>query len=367
MNKKAAVITAYNPYNFKGGIETYTIQLLALLKDFNIDIDLYCIDMIEKGLNLHNEFVGRMYLLGRKVNASAHRYDFIIANSFYGFGCFPPKGKVFNIFHSTHIGFSEGIKGVIPPVTYFELRYLYGELLESVSGFDRIKIAVSENIRDELKNNYGFEDVKVINNCIDTSAFSKTDKYKARRKLGIPSEAYVGLNVGRWDITKGSDILEGVMRSAGASNVFWVVVPGTGTDRTMVPPLDNIMVFDHIEHEKMSEVYNAADFVLFTSRYESFGYVIIEALACGVPVITTNVGVAKTIYRHEPFRKLLLPDLKQENSIIVESCIEKLNLLRDDETLRELISSEGRSLIEKNFNLSRWRHEMSRVIGISKI
>lgn len=50
MNKKAAVITAYNPYNFKGGIETYTVQLLALLKDYNIDTDIYFIDMIERGV-----------------------------------------------------------------------------------------------------------------------------------------------------------------------------------------------------------------------------------------------------------------------------------------------------------------------------
>lgn len=250
MNKKAAIITAYNPYDFKGGIETYTIQLLTLLKDYNIDTDVYCIDMVEKGLGLYNEFVDRMYLLGKKLRASAQKFDLIIANSFYGFGCFPPSGKIINIFHSTHIGFAEGIKDVVAPVTCFELRYLYGELLESISGFDRKKIAVSENVRDELTKYYGFDNIKIINNSIDTSVFIKTDKDEARRNLGIPIEAYIGLYVGRWDITKGCDILEGVMKSAVAPDIYWVIVPGTGTDREVVPTFENVKVFDHIEYKK---------------------------------------------------------------------------------------------------------------------
>lgn len=365
MNKKAAIITAYDPHKFKGGIEVFTLQLLALLKDHNIDADIFTIEEIGNEYKLHNSFVGRLYALGRKLYDSHLKYDFIISNSYYGFGCFPSKGKAFNIYHSTHAGFSEGIKAVVPPVTYLELKHLYGELLESSSGFNRDIIAVSENVADELKRYYGFENVRVINNGIDTSVFSPSDKLKAKKNVGIPENAYVGLYVGRWDLTKGSDILEAVMTSQKASDIYWLVVAGTGTDMEMLPKLHNIKVFEHIEHEKMPEVYNAADFVVFPSLYESFGYVIIEALACGVPVITTKVGVAKAIYRHEPFRQILLPDFKQGRKIIIDSCSEKISLLREDENLIKKISLEGRALVEKQFSLSRWRQEMRAHLGIS--
>lgn len=76
------------------------------------------------------------------------------------------------------------------------------------------------------------------------------DKKEARRNLGIPPEGYIGLNVGRWDITKGCDILEGVMRSAEASSVYWVVVAGTGSDRNIIPSFQNVRGFDHIQTRK---------------------------------------------------------------------------------------------------------------------
>lgn len=119
-------------------------------------------------------------------------------------------------------------------------------------------------------------------------------------------------------------------------------------------------VLTTFKQEKMPELYNVADFVLFPSRYESFGYVIVEAMSYGVPVITGEVSVAKTIYQSEPFRRLLLPDFNQPKDIIINSCIEKLELLREDEKFRTMVSSEGRELVEKSFNIHRWREEISK-------
>lgn len=151
MNKKAAIITAFDPFAFKGGIETYTAQLVDLLKSHNVESDIYHIGLVNKDHGFHNDYLGKLYLTGKEVLEDDKDYDFIIANAFYGLSYFPPRVKTYNIFHLTHMGFAEKIKDVVPPYQYLEWNLLWGELSESVSGYDRIKIAVSESVKDELK------------------------------------------------------------------------------------------------------------------------------------------------------------------------------------------------------------------------
>jgi D-inositol-3-phosphate glycosyltransferase len=52
-----------------------------------------------------------------------------------------------------------------------------------------------------------------------------------------------------------------------------------------------------VEHTRMPFLYNAADVVVIPSRYESFGLVALEAMACGTPVVATPVGVMDRIIR----------------------------------------------------------------------
>jgi glycosyltransferase involved in cell wall biosynthesis len=47
--------------------------------------------------------------------------------------------------------------------------------------------------------------------------------------------------------------------------------------------------------KEVEEILAAADFSVLSSRYETFGTVVIESLACGVPVVATNVGIAGTV------------------------------------------------------------------------
>lgn len=60
----------------------------------------------------------------------------------------------------------------------------------------------------------------------------------------------------------------------------------------------------------MADAYAAADCVLFPSRYEACSYVVLEALACGVPLLTTKVGWIPTLLGGVPEYETLcvLPD-----------------------------------------------------------
>jgi len=362
IKRRAAIITAFDPFAFKGGIETFTIHLISLLESYGVKADLYHTGMVNSMRGFSNDLIGRAYSLGRKLLRMDEQYDLIIANSFYGLGYFPPKIKTVNVYHSSHIGFAESQKAIIPHHVYLEWKVLCGELCEMVSGFDRLKIAVSESVRDELQHYYGFKDVEVVPHGIDTKTFSKYDKASVRADWGIPQDVFTGLYVGRWDDTKGSSITaEVIKRSPG---LMWVLIVGTGSDRDMLPKGDNVRVIEQVDHERMGKIYSAADFMLFPSRYEAFGYVIIEAMACELPVITSNVGIAQTIYKMEPFCGLLLPDFKEGPENIVSSAISKIGVLRSDTERRSSLGLESRKVVMERYSIDRWSDRMSEVLGL---
>ena len=52
-----------------------------------------------------------------------------------------------------------------------------------------------------------------------------------------------------------------------------------------------------VDYDKLPDYYNAADVCVFPSYYESFGLVPLESLACGTPVVATDVGDLRNIIR----------------------------------------------------------------------
>ncbi|MCC6346201.1 MAG: glycosyltransferase family 4 protein, partial [Nitrospirales bacterium] len=123
-------------------------------------------------------------------------------------------------------------------------------------------------------------------------------------------------------------------------------------------------LFEEVESEALAELYSAADFLLFPSLYEGFGYVVAEALACGLPVLSTRVGIAREIFDREPFRLLSLPDWSEGREVILSSCAGKLELLRGNPLLREEVAKAGRRVVEGEYSLSLWRTRMAEALEL---
>lgn len=135
-------------------------------------------------------------------------------------------------------------------------------------------------------------------NAIDPTEFEPLPMSVARRKLGLDPDAQYGLFVGRLTTQKGIKyLLDAVERLGVETDLTLLLVYSGASDRqkqmieTQIANLDiedQIEMIGSIDHDQMSNYYNAADFCVFPSTSEGFGVVVLEAMACGTPVIASK-------------------------------------------------------------------------------
>jgi len=165
-------------------------------------------------------------------------------------------------------------------------------------------ICISEMVKQEVLQHYCLPEhkLRVIYNGIDTDAFHPDLKQHApqiRAQHGIPDRASVFLFVGSGFRRKGLPTLLEAMRTM-PSDAHLLVV---GRDKEMPrfmrqsnrPPLGGRIHFAGGQKD-VRPYYGAADALVFPTLYEPFGNVVLEAMASGLPVITsTKSGGAEIV------------------------------------------------------------------------
>ncbi len=187
---------------------------------------------------------------------------------------------------------------------------------------------------------------------VDLNVFtpgSDLERRDARQMLspdGLPTLLFVG----RLDPIKGIDLLlESVAQMQTQARL--VVVGGNpqGGDpeverlRSRATELgigERVDFPGAVPHAELSTYYRGVDALVVTSRYESFGLVAVEALACGTPVVAARVGGLPSIVRDD------------ENGMLVnwrspDAFAESLDLLLANEELRTRLQQQARPSVER--------------------
>lgn len=177
----------------------------------------------------------------------------------------------------------------------------------------------------------------VIPNAIDNTLFYPRDKKECRRRLGVNDEDFLVGYVGQFTPRKGTLRLNDALKRLCDKNIKAFFL-GKGPD---VPDYDGIIHCGTVMHDLLPEYLSAADVFVLPTQNEGCCNAIIEALACGLPVISSNL----------PFNWDVL---EESNSIMVDpnkvdEIAGAIRRLKDDNFLRIKLS---KGALEKAENLT---------------
>ena len=160
--------------------------------------------------------------------------------------------------------------------------------------------AVSNNLRDETYKTFTIQkDIQVIYNFVDVQRFTRKP-IDAFKKVIAPNGERILLHASNFrKLKRVQDVVKIFyeVRKEIPSKLLFV---GDGPERQVAEELGRSLgVFEEMrfvgKQEQMEDILAIADLFLLPSEYESFGLAALEAMAAGVPVISTNAGGLKEI------------------------------------------------------------------------
>jgi D-inositol-3-phosphate glycosyltransferase len=188
----------------------------------------------------------------------------------------------------------------------------------AIAEADRV-LALSPHDRRQMIEHYGAcaRKVEVVPGGVDLQRFKPGSRAAARRHLKLPEDAAVLLFVGRIQRLKGVEVLlraaAELVEARPAGRPLRVLVVGGQPDggplqkperqeierlRALATRLglqQAVTFVGAVEQGRLPLYYRAADVTVMPSSYESFGLVAAESMACGTPVVASQVGGLRSL------------------------------------------------------------------------
>ena len=137
--------------------------------------------------------------------------------------------------------------------------------------------------------------IETVYNFIDDRVYRKTDAQHLKSEFGIKENEKVIIHVSNFRAVKRvQDVVKTFAKIASIMPAKLLLV-GDGPEMTVICKLvRQLALEDQViflgKQENLEELYSISDLMLLLSQKESFGLVLLEAMACGVPCIGTNIG-----------------------------------------------------------------------------
>lgn len=169
---------------------------------------------------------------------------------------------------------------------YLKKGKLNSSLFKVLSNANRL-LATSHSLKHRVRS-FGLKNVEVVHNPVDLDFFTKQENDSFHQSIRL-------LSVGRLESQKGFDVLIRAMLKVSAEAHLDII--GEGTEHKKLQRQIDDLQLDHrvlLHGEKsraeVRQFMQGADGYVLSSRHETFGNVLLEAMACGLPSVATRCG-----------------------------------------------------------------------------
>lgn len=183
-----------------------------------------------------------------------------------------------------------------------EYRLPRAMILKAAAAADGL-ITVCQALKDRLVElGVAADRVTVLRNGVDLDLFRPADRQAARARLGLAGTTL--LSVGHLVERKGHHL---VIEALGELPAMELLIAGDGPERGALAALASrlgvaprVRFLGAVPHSSLPEIYGAADILVLASSREGWANVLLEAMACGTPVVATRVwGTPEVVARPE--------------------------------------------------------------------
>lgn len=201
----------------------------------------------------------------------------------------------------------EGVEHRLPEVRIAEEQEYEGS---------RLIVTCSSSARQSLIDN-GVCAAKVHVNPygMDCDQFSPGDGAESRR--------FRFVYIGGVNAFKGVPLLlEAWRRLAARDSELWLVGPASPTVLKQIPELPGLCYLGAVPHQELSGLLQQCDVLVFPSYFEGFGIVILEAMACGLPVLTTTATGGQDIITYGQDGWIIEPGDVERLVALMSNCLD---------------------------------------------
>ena len=353
------IALAHKRWDLRGGTERVFRQTAIGLRDRGHEVHLFCLKFrtpVPDGIYTHRvpgllwPRTVRLMTFGVFAPKCIARWQCDVSMSFDRIvrqDVFRSGGGAHRIFLAKMQGHSGWLKSLWYKLSpYHRLALAIEKRQLSPAGSWKI-IAVCEQTRREMIGAYGIAEtrIEVIHNGVDHNRFTPGRRpecaKRIRAEFGIPDDGRIILFIGTGFRRKGLDRLLRLWHHDAPRNCYLLIV---GNDAQLASYRKmwraNQQVIFAGARSNVEEFYAGADLLVLPSVQEAFGNVVLEGLACGLPVLTV-AGVGALDKAGEALREGIL-----DNPDDVEEIREKI--LRLSDPLRwPFLSRQARAMAEK--------------------